>query len=518
VTPEVTEFEDNLGATWGSHDPDEPLARLLRDGVRGDELMLIDGALVPSSAGRVFENTNPATGQALGVAADASPEDIDAAITAARLAFGESAWAADPELRRRCLLQLHDAMARNADLFRALAVLEVGIAARTTYLYHSDAPIAALPYWAEMAARYEYETELPDQPWSAGTKRIIRREPTGVVAAICPWNFPLYTTMTKLAPALAAGCTVILKPAPQSPWYGTLLARLIAEETDIPRGVVNVVTTSDNSVAERLTTDPRVDLVHFTGSTDVGKRIMSNAGAHIGRVALELGGKSANIVLPDMPMERVVPYAAGLVCINSGQGCVLPTRLLIPETHYAEAVELATFAYQNIMVGDPREASTFQGPQVSAAQRDRVMAYIEAGKESGATLACGGGRPSGLDKGFFVEPTLFTDVDPASRIAQEEIFGPVLAMIPYRDVDDAVRIANCSKYGLAGAVWSTDTGAAVDVARRVRTGMLSVNGGNFYAPDVPAGGFKQSGIGRESGDEGFAAFFETKTIAVGNES
>ena len=515
TTTDTSALEEGLSTIWGSHDPYESTVELLKQPLPGDELMLIDGELVGASNGAKFDNVNPTTEEVLGSVADASADDVDRAVAAARRAFDHTDWSRNGELRRDCLLQLHKALEESADMLRAIAVQEVGVAVRTTYTFHSDFPISMIPYWADLAVNYPYEEKMPDQPWSAGTKRILRHEPVGVVAAITPWNFPLMTLTTKIIPALAAGATVVLKTAPQTPWHATLIARLIAEKTDFPPGVINIVTPSDNAVANELTTDPRVDLIHFTGSTAVGRKLMVNGSDRIARVALELGGKSANILLPDADFEQIVPLAAGMVCMNSGQGCVLPTRMLIPREHYDDAVELATLAYRTVRYGDPTDPNVIQGPQISELQRSRVLSYIEKGREEGARLLAGGGRPAHLERGYFVEPTLFADVDPNSTIAQQEIFGPVLAMMPYDTVDDAVEIANNSAYGLAGSVWSSDENAAIAVARQIRTGMIAVNGGFYYGVDIPSGGYKQSGLGRESGMEGFEEFLETKIMAVG---
>lgn len=514
MTSPAQDLHAALGGLWGSRDPDAALVERATARIAGSPYLLIDGKLVESSSGETFDNVDPTTESVLGNTYDATPDDIERAIASARRTFDETNWSTDHAFRRRCLEQLHVAMVKAADEFRATATNEIGVGLRTTYGFHSDFAIDLLPYWAEFATDYSYDTVLPDQPWAEGISRIVRREPIGVVAAITPWNYPLYTAMTKVSPALAAGNTVILKPAPQTPWHATLLAKLVAEETDIPAGVFSVVPTSDNAVAELLTNDDRIDLVHFTGSTNVGKKIMRNAAERIGRVSFELGGKSANIMLDDAPISDLIPIAAGLVCMNSGQGCVLPTRLLVPQDRYDEAVELATFAYQNIPYGNPLESHVIQGPQVSALQRERILGYIDKGKAEGATLLAGGGAPAGFDKGYFVEPTLFGDVDPSSTIAQEEIFGPVLCLMPYRDQEHAIEIANSTKYGLAGAIWSATNERAISVAHRVRSGMLSVNGGFFYARDLPAGGYKQSGLGRECGPEGFEEFLETKAIAV----
>jgi aldehyde dehydrogenase (NAD+) len=512
---DLSEMTRGIKGIWGSHDPFDSTMQLLETGVTGEPLMLIDGERVAASTGATFDNINPATEDVLGAVADASAEDVDRAIGAARRAFDETNWPHDAEFRRHCLLQLHQAMQKNADLLRAIAVTETGVAVRTTYTFHSDWPISSIPYWADTATGFDYEYELPARPWAAGTRHVIRHEPVGVVAAITPWNFPLQTAMTKLAPALAAGATVVLKPAFQTPWHATLLAKLIAENTDIPAGVVNIVTPADNAVAERLALDPRVDVVHFTGSTAVGKKLMADASNRVARVALELGGKSANILLEDADFTRIVPLAAGMVCMNAGQGCVLPTRMLVPRSRYDEARELATIAYQNVPFGDPTDPQVIQGPQISKVQQDRVLGLIDQGVRDGATLLAGGGRAKEFARGYFVEPTLFADVDPSSTLAQQEIFGPVLSMIPYDTVDHAIDIANDSVYGLAGSVWSADEATAIAVARRIRTGMIAVNGGFFYGHDIPAGGYKQSGLGRESGAEGFGEFLETKVMAVG---
>lgn len=513
VSVDLGDLKRALGGLWGSQDPAESTMALLSGGVRGEEAMLIDGELVAACGAATFENVNPATEEVIGTVPDASADDIDRAVGAARRAFDTTNWPYDADFRRHCLLQLHQAMLRSADLFRAIAVAEIGVAVRTSNTFHSDWPISSIPYWADMATSFSYEHTMPDRPWSAGTRHLLRHEPVGVVAAITPWNFPLQTAMTKILPALAAGATVVLKPAFQTPWHATLLAKLIAEQTDFPAGVVNIVTPSDNAIAERLALDPRVDLVHFTGSTAVGKQLMADASQRVARVALELGGKSANIVLENADFTEVVPLAAGVVCMNAGQGCVLPTRLLVPRSRYDEAQELARVTYQNVAFGDPTDPDVIQGPQISKQQQERVLGLIAHGIDDGATLLAGGGRPEGFSKGFYVEPTLFADVDPASTIAQREIFGPVLAMIPYDTVDHAIEIANNTSYGLAGSVWGEQE-AAVAVARRIRSGMIAVNGGFFYGHDVPSGGFKQSGLGRESGVEGFDEFLETKVIAV----
>jgi aldehyde dehydrogenase (NAD+) len=339
------------------------------------------------------------------------------------------------------------------------------------------------------------------------------REPVGVVGAIVPWNYPVEITANKLAQILATGNTTVVKPAPDTPWNATRLGRLIAERTDIPPGVVNVVTTSDNSVAEELVLDRRVDMISFTGSTATGKRIMEKGAATLKRVFLELGGKSAMIVLDDADLAAVVPMA-GMVCMHAGQGCVLQTRLLLPRTLYDQGVEIIKAVFESIPYGDPADPQVLSGPLISARQRDRVLGYIDKGKAEGARLVTGGGRPSHLPKGYYVEPTVFAGVDNSMTIAQEEIFGPVLVVIPFDDDADAVHIANDSQYGLGGGVFSGSEERALAVAHQVRAGTVSVNGGVWYGVESPFGGYKSSGIGRQNGIEGFEQYVETKAVGL----
>lgn len=478
---------------------------------RGDGLMLVDGKLVDAAGGATFDNVNPATGRVIGAAPDGGWSDLENAIGAARRAFDSTDWSTNHAFRRTCIEQLQAALDEASGALRATIVAELGAPVRTINL-HVDNAISSLDYWAALATEYQYEQVLPASTEAMPSRRMIWREPVGVVAAITPWNMPLYITIGKLAPALAAGNTVIVKPAPQTPWNSTLLATLIAEHTDIPPGVVNVVTTSDNSVAELLTTDPRVDMIHFTGSTAIGRTIAANASATVKKVALELGGKSANIVLDDAPIPFVVPFGAAMVCMNAGQGCVLPTRMLVPRSRYDECVELAEFAFTNVPVGDPLDPDIIMGPVVSEVQRTRVLGYIEKAVSEGGRVVVGEGAVP--KDGFYVPPTLIADVDPDSTIAQEEVFGPVLAIIPYQDDDEAVRIANNSIYGLSGYVWGPEA-HALPIARRMRTGTLAVNGGSYYSPDTPVGGWRQSGTGREYGIAGFEELLEIKTVAIG---
>jgi aldehyde dehydrogenase (NAD+) len=334
------------------------------------------------------------------------------------------------------------------------------------------------------------------------------------VACITPWNVPLQINLAKCVPALAAGCTVVLKAAPDTPWSATMLGRVVSEFTDIPAGVFNVITAQDpQAVGDQLVGDPRVDMVSFTGSTSVGKHIMARAADTVKKVFLELGGKSANIMLDDADLGASL-LSCLAVCFHAGQGCALNTRLLIPAQRQAEVEELLQTYFGFIEYGEPSSDSQIMGPLVNARQRERVLAYINKGREEGARLLLGGDTPAHLDRGYYVEPTVFVDVSNDMSIAREEIFGPVLVVIAYDDEEDAVRIANDSDFGLSGSVWSASEERALAVARRIRTGTINVNGGNFYGADAPFGGYKQSGIGREMGPEGFEEYLETKTIAI----
>jgi len=478
--------------------------------------MLIDGALVESSAGTGFDNLNPATEEVLGQTADATAADMDRAIAAARRAFDETSWSTDRALRQRCLRQLQDAIVGEQEEFRSELVAEVGTPVTVTYLAQLDTPLEEALLWpADYIDRFEWERPLPDNN-AFGQPSWLRvvKEPVGVVGAIIPWNFPMEIILGKLGQALATGNTMVIKPAPDTPWTATRIGRLIAEQTDIPAGVVNIVTSSDHLVGEQLVTDPRVDLISFTGSTATGRRIMAAGAPTLKRLFLELGGKSADIILEDADLESKLAFF-GFMCMHAGQGCAMLTRTLVHESRYDEAVELAKVAMEGVTYGDPTDPANICGPVVSAKQRDRVMGYIQAGLDEGARLVVGGHRPDHLDKGYYVEPTLFADVDNSMRIAREEIFGPVLVLIPFRDDDDAVRIANDSEYGLSGGVTSASEERALAVARRIRAGTVGVNGGIYYSAGAPFGGYKASGLGRQNGLEGFEQYLETKTIAGG---
>jgi aldehyde dehydrogenase (NAD+) len=477
-------------------------------------VLLIDGVLREAADGRTYANINPATELSIGIAPDAGRPDVDAAIAAARNAFDSLTWSQDHTFRAHCLRQLHTGLRAEQENLRRIQIDEAGVPVALTHSIWLDTIIDAVSYWADLAESYPYETQIAARATLAGvsSQRMVIREPIGVVAAITPWNFPLPLNIFKVAAALAAGCTVVLKPAPDTPWSGTELGRIMVEHTDIPAGVVNVVTGAEPSIGEALVADRRVDMITFTGSTEVGKRIMASAAGNVTRVCLELGGKSANIVLDDVDLPSLAASIAG-VCAHAGQGCALPTRLLLPRSRYDEGLAVAKAAFESVQCGDPNDPNVIVGPVMNARQRDRILTMIEKGKQE-ARLLVGGGTPASMPVGYYVEPTLFCDVDPDAVIAQEEIFGPVLAVIPYDDDDHAVAIANNSVYGLSGAVHSGDIDRAVGVARRLRTGTVGINGGVWLAADTPFGGYKQSGSGRELGTDGFAEFLETKSIAL----
>jgi aldehyde dehydrogenase (NAD+) len=481
-----------------------------------EERMLIDGELVGSDSGKTFDNVNPATEEIIGQVADASNAEMHRAIDAARRAFDETDWSTNRELRKRCLTQLQEALANEREELREELILEVGCPRMTTHANQLDIPlVGALGYPIKLIDEYAWRTDLPEATDRRGTHHIrqVWKEPVGVVGAIVPWNFPLEVTLNKLGQALATGNTVILKPAPNTPWNATRIGRVVAEHTDFPPGVLNVVTSSDHFVGEELTLSPKVDLISFTGSTVVGKRIMEKGAATLKRVFLELGGKSATIVLDDAEFATSVPSGVA-VCFHGGQGCAIQTRMLLPRSRYDEGVEILKATLGSVAYGDPQGPDVIMGPLVSERQRDRVLGYIDKGVKEGATLALGGGRPAHLPTGWYVEPTLFTDVDNSMTIAQEEIFGPVLVVIPFDDDDQAVQIANDSVYGLSGGVFSGSLDRAMGVAERIRTGTFAVNGGMALgAADIPFGGYKHSGIGRQNGVAGFDQYVETKSVA-----
>lgn len=477
--------------------------------------LYIDGELRTAASGAMYDNINPATEEVIGQAADAGVEDMDAAIAAARRAFDETDWASNHAFRVKCLEQFRDGLRAVADELRQQVVAEGGAPLGLTYGPLCDGPIGFLDYYAGQPRTFQWERELPvSDAMGVPSRRLVWKEAAGVVGAISPWNVPLQINLAKTAPALGAGCTVVLKAAPETPWSATILGRVAAEYTDMPPGVLNVITARDPAtVGQMLVSDPRVDMVSFTGSTVTGRHIMALAAPTVKKVFLELGGKSAHIVLDDADFSQaLLPCAA--ICFHAGQGCAITTRLLLPRSRYDEGIEVMKTVLESIPYGDPMAMDQIMGPLISKRQHDRVLGYIDKGRQEGARVVTGGGRPAHLPKGYYVEPTLFADVSNDMTIAREEIFGPVIVAIAYDDDDDAVRIANDSIYGLSGAIFSADVDRALATARRIRTGTMNINGANYFDADSPFGGYKQSGVGREMGAEGFEEYLETKTVAL----
>jgi aldehyde dehydrogenase (NAD+) len=474
-----------------------------------DRRMLIDGKLV--DAATTFPSLNPATGEVLGYAPDATAADAETAIAAARRAFDTTTWATDVEFRVHCLEQLHAALVEHRDELGELTIAEVGATPALLAGPQLDDPIRIVRYYADLLKTYPMTEEIGNIE-SRGQlhHRWVEKEAAGVVAAIIAYNYPNQLALAKLAPALAAGCTVVLKGAPDTPLITLALGELIATHTDIPAGVVNVLSSADPAVGPVLTASPDVDVVTFTGSTPTGRAIMAAGSTTVKRVFLELGGKSAMIMLDDADIGTCAMMAAFTIVTHAGQGCALTTRLLVPNSQKDEIVKQVAGNLAHVRHGDPANPKTYMGPLISEAQRNKVHGIVERAVAAGATLVTGGEK---LDPGFFYAPTLLTDVDPDSEVAQEEIFGPVLVVIGYDDDDDAVRIANNSIYGLAGGVFG-DEDRALAMARKIRAGSLSINGGNYFGAESPFGGYKQSGIGREMGVAGLEEFQEHKTFAT----
>ncbi len=484
---------------------------LLADGI---SKLLIDGQLVAGGAGS-FVTVNPATEEVLGEAANADAADMDRAIQSARRAFDETDWSHNIELRVHCVRQLRDVLREHLEELRELTIAEVGAPRMFTASAQLEGPINDLGFFANTAETYGWNQDLGEAaPLGIASRRIITREPIGVVGAITPWNFPHQINLAKLGPALAAGNTVILKPAPDTPWCAAVVGELIAEETDIPPGVVNIVTSTDHTLGAMLAKDPRVDMISFTGSTATGRSVMTDAAASIKKVFLELGGKSAFVVLDDADLAAASSVSAFSACVHAGQGCAITTRLLVPRSRYDEAVAVAAATMSSIKPGNPSDSGTVCGPLISARQRDRVQGYLDLALAEGGTFACGGGRPANFAAGFFIEPTVITGLTNDARVAREEIFGPVLTVIAHDGDDDAIRIANDSPYGLSGTVFGADPQRAAAVASRLRVGTVNVNGGVWYSADMPFGGYKQSGTGREMGVAGFEEYLETKVVAT----
>jgi betaine-aldehyde dehydrogenase len=468
--------------------------------------LFIGGTWVPPSSTATIEVVSPHTEEVIARVPDGREADLDRAVAAAREAFDRGPWPRmTPAERADLMTALLAQLQARADDLAVTITREMGSPISFSHMGQVMGANMVLDYYVRLAREYRFEDVRPGLLGPC----IVRREPVGVAGCIIPWNVPLFVIMLKLGPALAAGATVVIKPAPETPLDAIMLAEAV-EQSGIPAGVVNVVV-AGREVGEHLVRHPGVDKIAFTGSTAAGRRIAAICGEQLKRVTLELGGKSAAIILDDADAPATIAGLMPGALMNNGQACAAQTRILVSRRRYREIAAALVEAVEAWTVGDPMDPSTLCGPLVAARQRDRVEGYIAAGKQEGAKVACGGGRPKGFAKGWYVEPTVFVDVDNRMRIAQEEIFGPVLAVIPYDDEHDALRIANDSEYGLSGSVWTADVDHGLDVARRVRTGTYTVNG---FAMEfgAPFGGFKCSGIGRELGPEGLEAYLEPKQI------
>jgi aldehyde dehydrogenase (NAD+) len=478
--------------------------------------LYIDGQVRRAHADRTYDDIGPWTGEVIGKAADASAEDVNAAIAAARRAFDTTDWATRHDYRLELMKKYRGLLFANRERLVQIARLEAGSALGAASRAQVDGALSGMDCLLECFSQVKWlEDRGVRREYGFDSKRVVVHEPVGVVGAITPWNVPLYCNIGKVVSGLLAGCTVILKGAPETPAMAAFMGE-VAAVAGFPAGVFNVITAADPAAAgEMLVTDPRVDVISFTGSTAIGKRIAEKGAATLKRVFLELGGKSAHIILDDAPNFPQVVMNAILV-FHAGQGCAAPTRLLLPMSRYTEAVNALKVAYDGFATrwGDFNDPTQVMGPVVSKRQLERVMGYIELGKKEGARLLAGGKVRTDKGSGFFIEPTCFVDVRNDMRIAQEEIFGPVLVVIPYNDDEDAVRIANDSQYGLGGSIVSSDEERAMRLARRIRVGAVSVNGGMSITGDLPFGGFKCSGMGREWGREGIEEFLDTKAIAV----
>jgi len=466
--------------------------------------LYVNGEWVEPAGKGMLEVINSTTEEVMGRIPEGSAEDINRAVAAARAAF--DSWSVTSAAERAAYLQkISSGLAARQNEIAAVIASEVGMPLPLATAVQAGMPAMMMGVYSKLLGEFSFEEQIGNS--------LVVKEPVGVVGCITPWNYPLHQVVAKVAPALAAGCTVVLKPSEVAPLTAFILAEII-DDAALPAGVFNLVTGLGPVVGEALASHPDVDMISFTGSTRAGRRVGELAAQTVKRVALELGGKSANIILDDADFEKAVRAGVNNCYFNSGQTCSAHTRMLVPRERHDEAARIAREAAESFTVGDPREGTFKLGPLVSEVQRDRVRSYIRKGQEEGANLVTGGAdAPEGLEKGYFVKPTVFADVRNDMTIAREEIFGPVLSIIPYEDEDDAVRIANDTVYGLAGGVWSNDIERAKRVARRLRTGQVDINGGKFN-PLAPFGGYKQSGNGRELGKYGLDEYLEVKSLQL----
>jgi len=466
------------------------------------DTIYIDGAWVRSTGNETIDVENPTTEEVFATIPSGTAADVDRAVAAAKAAL--PAWSAtSAEERAKYIARLQEALTARMDEVARTIATEMGAPMKIASTVQAGLPIATLASCAQLLPTFPFEEEIGNS--------LVVKEPLGVVGCITPWNYPLHQVVAKVGPALAAGCTVVLKQTEVAPLSTYVLADVI-HEVGLPAGVFNMVPGYGQTVGEAIAAHPDIDMVSFTGSTRAGKRVSELAAGNVKKVALELGGKSANLILPGADLAKAVAVGVGNCYLNSGQTCTAWTRMLVHKDSYDEAVQLAAQAAEGYTVGDPFDDATRLGPLVSAAQRDRVRGYIQKGLDEGARIVTGGAEaPASPAKGYFVRPTVFADVRPEMTIAQEEIFGPVLSIIAYEDEDDGVRIANDSIYGLAGGVWADTQEKAIAVARRIRTGQIDINGGRFN-PIAPFGGYKQSGVGRELGSYGIEEFLQPKSL------
>jgi acyl-CoA reductase-like NAD-dependent aldehyde dehydrogenase len=470
--------------------------------------LFIGGEWVAPSSFETISVISPVTEQPVATVPSASTTDVDRAVAAARVAFDRGPWPTTSLAERIALLRRFSSVyGDHGDVMAELVTEEMGCPITLSKVIQARTPQVILDTYLDLAAGYPFRSLRRAPSGSA----LVTREPVGVVAAVVPWNVPQSITMNKVIPALLSGCTVVLKPAPETPLDAYLLAEML-DSVGLPSGTLNVLP-ADREASEYLVSHRGVDKVTFTGSTAAGRKVAAICGQDLRRVTLELGGKSAAIILDDADLSATVESLRLGSLRNSGQVCSLKTRLVVSRKREKELVENLAGLLESMPVGDPGDPATQIGPMASARQQQRVEEYVQIGKREGATVVIGGGRPSGFDRGWYVEPTVFTGVDPSARIAQEEIFGPVLSVLTYADEDEAISIANNSAYGLNGAVFTSDVSHGLDLARRIRTGTVEVNGNpaGFHAP---FGGFKDSGIGREAGPEGFDAYVESRSIGI----
>jgi aldehyde dehydrogenase (NAD+) len=477
--------------------------------------LFIDGEFRDARSSRRYDVINPADESVVASAADAGPEDVHDAVSAARRAADETTWGTDHKFRRHCLEQLQVALRNQAEEFQKLVTAEAGVAS-SVIVTHVDRMIDGMDFWNDLTTSFTWEEDLgPHELLGMQSDRRIRYEPYGVVGAVTPWNAPFMTAIWKVSHSMATGNTVVLKSAPDTPLTAAKMAQVISESTDIPAGVVNMISSQDKAIAgDALTGDPRVDMFHFTGSPGVGQRIMERAANGIRHVVLELGGKSANVLLPDADLDMASALGVGMCMSSSGQGCALPTRMIVHADIYDEVLQRLEAMVSYLPWGDPSDPTNVVGPIIRAEQLERIVGLVDRAQDAGARVLCGGKRADRGGKGFWYEPTVLADVDENAEIAQSEVFGPVLSVIRYDGNDDeAVRVANNTRYGLSAYVQSRDEERAWRVANRLRAGTVNINNSFYLSPDAPFGGWGISGVGSEHGVAGFRDYLRIKTVA-----